>query len=76
MIGGGFLRLDSTARGTVLHFHGNAANISNHVLQVEWLPDRGFNLLVFDYRGYGISQGSPTPRAGRNQPCSRTPSLV
>ncbi|VVS91179.1 alpha/beta hydrolase [Desulfoluna spongiiphila] len=48
--------------GTVIHFHGNAANISNHYGFVEWLPDAGFNLFLFDYRGYGDSEGKPGRR--------------
>ncbi len=51
------------ARGTVIHFHGNAENKSNHVALVTWLPPRGFNVLVWDYRGYGDSEGRVT-RAG------------
>jgi fermentation-respiration switch protein FrsA (DUF1100 family) len=51
------------ARGTVVHFHGNAENITAHLALVEWLPRRGFNLLMFDYRGYGESQGRVS-RAG------------
>ena len=47
------------AKGTVIHFHGNAQNLSAHWRYVEWLPKRGFNLFVFDYRGYGTSGGSP-----------------
>lgn len=49
-----------TARGTVVHAHGNAANISNHLPQVAWLPAAGYNLLTFDYRGFGQSKGSPS----------------
>lgn len=49
-----------TARGTVIHAHGNAANISNHLPQVAWLPAAGYNLLTFDYRGFGQSKGSPS----------------
>lgn len=45
------------AKGTVVHFHGNAQNMSAHVLFVGWLLDEGYNLLTFDYRGYG--QSSP-----------------
>lgn len=48
------------ALGTVLHLHGNAANISSHLPLVAWLPGAGFNLLSFDYRGYGRSDGSPS----------------
>lgn len=50
------------ARGTVLHMHGNAQNMSAHWSYAEWLPSSGFNLLVFDYRGYGNSQGRPDPK--------------
>lgn len=46
------------AKGTVIHFHGNAENMSSHWKLVEWLPRRGYNLFVFDYRGYGNSAGS------------------
>jgi len=50
------------AKGTVVHFHGNAQNLSAHCQFVEWLPRRGYNVFVFDYRGYGASEGSPEPR--------------
>ncbi len=50
------------ARGTVIHFHGNAQNLTSHWQFVEWLPRRGFNVFVFDYRGYGGSEGSPEPK--------------
>ena len=49
-----------TAKGPVIHAHGNAANISNHLPQVAWLPTAGYNLLTFDYRGFGLSKGSPS----------------
>ncbi|BCS95053.1 hypothetical protein DSLASN_06850 [Desulfoluna limicola] len=45
--------------GTIIHFHGNAANISNHYGFVDWIPEAGFNLFTFDYRGYGDSEGRP-----------------
>ena len=42
---------------TMIFFHGNGGNISN----VSWLAQRfashGFNVLIFDYRGYGMSDG-------------------
>ena len=50
-------------RGTIVHFHGNAANISGHLGLVAWLPFERYNLLMFDYRGYGDSAGKVT-RAG------------
>jgi hypothetical protein len=49
--------------GTIVHCHGNAGNITAHFKFAAWLPARGWNLLCFDYRGYGRSTGRPT-RAG------------
>ena len=50
------------AKGTVIHFHGNAQNMSAHWRFAGWLAAEGFNVFVFDYRGYGASEGSPEPR--------------
>lgn len=46
-------------RGTVYFLHGNAENISTHLANVQWLPARGYNVFLLDYRGYGLSEGSP-----------------
>lgn len=48
-----------SAKGTVIHYHGNAQNMTAHWRFVAWLPEQGYNVLVFDYRGYGASQGKP-----------------
>lgn len=48
------------ATASVLFLHGNAENISTHIGSVYWLPERGFNLFLIDYRGYGKSAGEPT----------------
>jgi alpha-beta hydrolase superfamily lysophospholipase len=47
------------ARGTILVCHGNLENISTHVKLDLWLVDAGYNLFIFDYRGYGRSEGKP-----------------
>jgi fermentation-respiration switch protein FrsA (DUF1100 family) len=57
---GWWLPAKGAALGTVLHLHGNAANVSNHLPLVAWLPPAGFNVLMLDYRGFGRSQGRPT----------------
>jgi fermentation-respiration switch protein FrsA (DUF1100 family) len=49
------------ALGTVLFAHGNGENISTQIGGVYWLPAAGFNVLIFDYRGYGLSTGEPSP---------------
>jgi fermentation-respiration switch protein FrsA (DUF1100 family) len=58
-LNGWFIPAVGSVKGTVIHFHGNAENITNHYLFVQWLPKEGFNLFVFDYRGYGASSGKP-----------------
>ncbi len=63
---GWFLAAKGKALGTVIHFHGNAQNLTAHFSFVEWLPRQGFNLFLFDYRGYGKSKGRPT-RSGVHQ---------
>jgi fermentation-respiration switch protein FrsA (DUF1100 family) len=47
-------------KGTILFLHGNAENISTHIGSVYWLPKYGYNVFLFDYRGYGLSEGEPT----------------
>lgn len=47
-------------RGTVVHFHGNAQNLTSHLRFSYWLPEEGYNLVVFDYQGYGKSEGTPS----------------
>ncbi len=43
--------------GAVLFFHGNGQNISTHFANVHWLTDYGYDVYLFDYRGYGKSEG-------------------
>jgi len=43
--------------GTLLFFHGNAENISTHFANVYWLTEHGYDVYLFDYRGYGKSEG-------------------
>ena len=57
---GWFLPAVGSAKGSVLHLHGNAANVSNHLPLVSWLPARGYNVLMVDYRGFGRSEGKPS----------------
>ncbi|MDY6815304.1 MAG: alpha/beta hydrolase [Pseudomonadota bacterium] len=44
-------------RGTVYFLHGNAQNISSHILNVAWLPGEAYNVFTIDYRGFGQSTG-------------------
>lgn len=49
-----------TRRGAILVCHGNVENISTHVKLDLWLIRQGYDLFIFDYRGYGRSQGATT----------------
>jgi alpha-beta hydrolase superfamily lysophospholipase len=55
-------------KGTIIHFHGNAQNMSSHFRGISWLAKEGFDLFLFDYRGYGSSEGRPS-RGGVFQDC-------
>jgi hypothetical protein len=52
----------ATLAPTILHVHGNAGNVEGHLWFSEFLPRAGFNLFLFDYRGYGESGGRPRRR--------------
>jgi len=56
---GWLLRPAGPSRGSILVLHGNAENISTHVNSVLWLVQEGFTVFIFDYRGYGLSEGKP-----------------
>ncbi len=44
--------------GILLFLHGNAGNISHRLFKVKGWLDRGYSVLMVDYRGYGQSKGS------------------
>jgi uncharacterized protein len=46
--------------GHVLLCHGNAGNVGDRVLHAGLLSAAGFDVLLFDYRGYGRSSGRPS----------------
>ncbi|MBI4797209.1 MAG: alpha/beta hydrolase [Desulfarculus sp.] len=49
-----------SARHLVVLCHGNAGNVSHRVDLLRRLHALGVSLLIFDYRGYGQSQGQPS----------------
>jgi uncharacterized protein len=62
---GWFLRaMKQPAVATVLHCHGNGGNLSNVVGVAQELAKRGFDTMIFDYRGYGRSEGRLTDEWG------------
>ena len=60
-LGGWFFpATDEAQNGTVLVFNGNAGNRSYRVPLAAGLRDQGFQVLLFDYRGFGGNPGTPT----------------
>lgn len=57
---GFFFRTPLKPRGTIVHFHGNYGNMTNHFPMALFLLDEGFDVLSFDYQGYGGSEGRTT----------------
>ncbi len=46
-------------KAVILFCHGNAGNVTNRADIMEKLHDLGASVLIFDYRGYGRSEGKP-----------------
>lgn len=47
-------------RAFVLYFHGNGGNLSIWLPMLAGLHRQGYAVAAIDYRGYGLSTGSPT----------------
>ncbi|WP_336086780.1 alpha/beta hydrolase [Nocardia sp. SSK8] len=55
---GWFVRAERP-RGHILYAHGNAGTIGDRVAIIALLVAAGFDVLAFDYRGFGHSTGAP-----------------
>ena len=58
-LSGWFIPCDR-ARGVILFCHGNAGNISHRLESIQIFHQLGLDVFIFDYRGYGQSEGKPT----------------
>lgn len=56
---GWFIATDN-ARGSELFFHGNAGSISQRLDSIATFNRMSLKVFIFDYRGYGRSQGRVT----------------
>ena len=48
------------ARGTLLYLHGNGGNMGHRLDPIAVFHRLGLNILIIDYRGYGVSSGKPS----------------
>jgi fermentation-respiration switch protein FrsA (DUF1100 family) len=58
---GWYFQGEQPAKATVVQFHGNGENLSSHYASLAWIVKHPYNLFIFDYQGYGRSEGSPSP---------------
>lgn len=56
----GWLIPAENAKLSLIFCHGNAGNISNRLDKILFFNKLGLNLFIFDYRGYGLSNGTPS----------------
>jgi len=50
------------AEYTILFCHGNAGNLGNRIESIDFFHRHGFNVMIFDYPGYGKSSGTPSDK--------------
>jgi uncharacterized protein len=60
LLHGWWIEAQSPPVGHLLLCHGNAGNVGERVLHASLLAAAGFDVLLFDYRGYGRSTGRPS----------------
>jgi len=48
------------SKGVILYFHGNAGNLQRWGELTQYFVEKGYSVLVMDYRGYGKSTGKKT----------------
>lgn len=46
----------------VLFSHGNGGNISDRLQLLDWMNESRISVFIYDYRGYGKSEGTPTEK--------------
>lgn len=48
---------EKASKGTVVFSHGNAGAVGYHIGFLDWFVKAGYQVLLYDYRGYGKSKG-------------------
>ncbi len=51
-----------SSSGAAIYFHGNAGHLGDRGTVAAALSGMGLDVLLFDYRGYGLSEGRPSER--------------
>lgn len=48
---------ESSSKAVVIYLQGNSGNVSTHAIAAYWLTKHNYDVFIFDYRGYGKSEG-------------------
>ncbi|MDA7537904.1 alpha/beta hydrolase [Akkermansiaceae bacterium] len=51
------VKVPTKAKGTVVFSHGNAGAVAYHLGFITWAIKGGYNVLLYDYRAFGKSEG-------------------
>lgn len=49
-------------KGVIIYHHGNAGNLEKWATTAQDFTSKGYDVLYYDYRGYGKTPGTPTQR--------------
>ena len=60
---GWYFHASEKPRGKILFFHGNAENMTAHFASLYWILQHNYDYFIFDYPGYGKSEGKPTQKS-------------
>ncbi|MNJ98460.1 putative hydrolase [compost metagenome] len=63
VIGWYFQPESKKAKARLLYFHGNGQNLSSHFIGLYWILKEDYEFMIFDYPGYGGSEGEPTQQS-------------
>ena len=55
-----YKKSETNINKTILEFHGNAGHIGHRVNKFKPFIDKGYGLLLLEYRGYGENSGKPS----------------
>lgn len=59
---GWYFKSKKKSKGVLVFFHGNAQNLTSHYVSLSWILKEGYDYFIWDYQGYGKSQGEPSPK--------------
>ena len=58
----GLMSAAQPGKPTIVHFHGNAGNLSNRLFKAAHYLPKGYGLVLVGYRGYGGNPGLPSEK--------------